>query len=167
MPEAGFHQSNCSAVRFSPTSERMPDMSGGCGRCTGLGSTSATGIEKNSPSYDTGSGPQQAFIASMSSPARRPRVRGSTSYCACSSSDQPTLKPNTVRPPDSTSSVVIRCARSTGRWYPATRMLVPRMTSDVHPATTDSSSSGCSTERYASGTARPGRAEYPDTTSCG
>ena len=117
--------SNFAAVRRSPAGERMPDSSRGRGRCTGLGFTSASGMVKNRPANRTGSAPQQASRASTSSSQRAPRVRGSTSITWCSSSDQPTLKPATSRPPDSTSMVDSRWASATGLCSPATRMLVP------------------------------------------
>ena len=114
---------------------------------------------KNRPSKRTGSGPQHAVSASMSSSQRAPRVRGSTSITWCSSSDQPTLKPATSRPSDSTSIVESCWASDTGRCRPATRMLVPTVTRVVHAAAAVSVSSAPSTLRYASGTFSPGRAE--------
>src|SRR5580704_11223080 len=117
--------SNFSAVRRSPAGERIPDSSRGRGCCTGLGRISASGMVKKRPLNVTGSGPQQASSASTSSSQRAPRVRGSTSMTWCSSSDQPTLKPATSRPPDSRSMVDSCWASATGRCSPATRMLVP------------------------------------------
>ena len=135
----------------------MPDSSGG--RRTGLGRTSDSGMSKKRPENDTGSGPQHASNASMSSSQRLPRVRGSTSLTWCSSSDQPTEKPAMTRPSDSRSIVESRCASGTGRCRPATRMLVPSAGVVVHAAAAVSVSSAPSTLRYASGTFSPGRAE--------
>ncbi len=115
MPLLGFQMSNRAAVRRRPASDRNPDSSGGnC--CTGLGLTSDSGIEKNSPSKETGSGAQHASSAAMSSSIRRPRERGSTPICTCSSSDQPADRPATSRPFISWSSVERCWASSIGRW---------------------------------------------------
>jgi serine/threonine protein kinase len=83
VPDAGFQMSNSAAVRRRPASLRMPESSGGCGCCNGLGDTSASRMVKNSPSKFTGSGPQQAFNARTSSSIRRPRVVKSTSIWSC------------------------------------------------------------------------------------
>jgi hypothetical protein len=139
--------SNFSAVRRSPAGERMPDSSRGRGCCTGLGRISASGMVKNRPLNVTGSGPQQATRASMSSSQRAPRVRGSTSMTWCSSSDQPTLKPATSRPSDSVSMVDSCWASATGRCSPATRMLVPTTGRVVQAAAAVSVSSAASVLR--------------------
>ena len=54
MPEAGFQMSKRSAVRRSPASERMPDISWRPGLLHRFGRTSASGIVKP-PENETGS----------------------------------------------------------------------------------------------------------------
>ncbi len=81
-------------------------------------------------------------MASMVSSVRRPRVRGSAPVARSSSSIHPTPRHMRTRPWDSTSTVAMRLARTTGWWLGTTRTPVASVIRSVTAARKAMRSSG-------------------------
>ena len=107
------------------------------------GCTIDGGIEKNSPSNCTGSGPQHARRALDEFVHPPPAGRELDVHLVVL-----VLRPADAQTHDDPATArggrasPRRCASSTGRWYPPTRMPVPSTTRSVQAAAALSSSSG-------------------------
>ena len=74
----GAQPSASRAARRSAKTDRPPTKTGGCGRCTGLGSNTMSAKSTNSPWNSGSSAVQSTFIARMYSSIIRPRRLKST-----------------------------------------------------------------------------------------
>ena len=112
--------------------------------CRGFGIMCVASNCSSGESYAARCSRQRVWHTSSEWSSRRPRWSKSRPAASYSSRCQPTPTPRSRRPPESTSRVDVILARTAGRRNAATRMLVPRRTRDVIPASTDNVVSGSS-----------------------
>ena len=107
----------CSAATRIVSRREQATHSGGCGRCTGLGTTLRGGIFRKRPSQPAkGSSTIMRVVASRASCHCSRLVARSTPKPASSAPEEVSPVPNSTRPPETRSSIETFSATRAGCW---------------------------------------------------